>query len=1353
VFKKLCMILISMLLICTVSIYPAQFETKARENVSQRSGSSFSFANPQGIKTIFQTGKLTRQSSDASPAHIVLEYFNKHKEEYQLKGEAKDSFKVIEQLKDHVKNGYVVRLQQTYHGIPIFGATQVAHVGEDGSLRTLSGSVASFSSNQTINIEPKITSKQAVDIAKKDLGEQVHDFVKTPVAKLNIYMKDNHPYLVYAVELNYLGVKPGRWFYFVDAKNGGIVYKFNSLQFEYAQGTGKGVLGKTRTLRMEKDSGGYSLADKTRGSGIVTHDAANSLNLPGKVWRSKDNKLDSRYEAPAVDAHYFAGIAYDYYKKVHRRNGLDGQGGEIHSTVHYAKEYNNAFWNGYQIVFGDGDGETFLPLSGALDVVAHELTHAVTENTANLIYEGESGAINEAISDIFGELIEFYAEKRIDWMIGEDVYTPGISGDALRSLKDPAAYGYPDHYLNRYTGIEDNGGVHINSSIINKAAYLISEGGTHYGVQVKGIGKEKLGKILYRALTCYLTSSSNFHQLRLAMIQATKDLYKDGQEVETVNQAFHAVGIDGPGHIHTLSVGGTATATLQNVGDSVWFKVTPSSSMIASKSHLHFEVSGVEATISVYPSWKDAEGQSTYPPYKEQLGEVDFPLSSKGPYYVKVTANEPGTMTITNRPVYKAPAEQDPASCLAEMAAKEQPALKDVLPVLRHIREQLLRPSTEGKQIISLYYQISHETIGDFIVDKAFRDDLIRYLRQLAPIIAELEKAANGTPSSYRLSQRDYETIVALKNRLESKVSGSTKEAIRAYWEKIGLDERPNMTVSELLKQLGLPNVIGNSGPLLVKMKTAKSEQQAKQNLEKALGNELSNVLITPLANRAARIPYTYIVLVSDPNKIYRVMQRLSSSKTVEYVEKSTVGIVSSSDVYYSKQWPLKNKKKANADIHYEQMLKYIKGKKLSKTVVAVIDTGVNSKLADLESIVDYKHGYDFFNNDSDAADDLSHGTAVASIIAAKKDNQYSIAGIHPAVTVLPIKACGADGMCSSEDVALAIKYAVAKGAKVINLSFSFSKPSRIIEEQLKYAYGHGATIVAAAGNEGEEGLDYPASSSYAISVGATNENDEVAWFSNIDRKLDLVAPGVFVPAITAYGEVALLSGTSLAAAHVSAAAALIYSWKKNDVSPGEVQQILTKTSQDLGKKGQDNYYGYGRIDAGKIAYALSKQAAAPKVNTIDDNDKTIQGTAQPGVTIVALNGSRLLGKTKADRKGKFVIKIAPQKAKTVVSVYAETAYGVRSSVVKKVVLDKTPPKAPKVNSVTGRSKQVTGKTEAYAKVTVKADGKTLGKATASKTGTFRVQIKAQKAGTLLKVYATDRAGNTSKATVVRVKR
>jgi thermolysin len=168
----------------------------------------------------------------------------------------------------------------------------------------------------------------------------------------------------------------------------------------------------------------------------------------------------------------------------------------------------------------------------------------VTETSSNLTYQNESGALNEALSDIFGTLVEYSSNNNPDFEIGEDVYTPAVSGDALRSMSNPAKYGDPDHYSVRYTGTGDNGGVHTNSGIINKCAYLLSEGGTHYGVTVTGIGRSKLGAIFYRMNTAYLTASSNFSQARAAAIQAATDLYgASSQEVTSVTQAFNAVGI------------------------------------------------------------------------------------------------------------------------------------------------------------------------------------------------------------------------------------------------------------------------------------------------------------------------------------------------------------------------------------------------------------------------------------------------------------------------------------------------------------------------------------------------------------------------------------------------------------------------------------------------------------------------------------------------------------------------------------------------------------------------------------------------------------------------------------------
>lgn len=254
--------------------------------------------------------------------------------------------------------------------------------------------------------------------------------------------------------------------------------------------------------------------------------------------------LNASYDAAAVDAHYYAGVTYDYYKDVFNRNSYDGKGAKLVSSVHYGRNYNNAFWNGSQMVYGDGDGVNFIEFSGGLDVIAHELTHAVTDTTADLIYQNESGALNEAISDIFGTLVESHANINPDWLIGEDIYTPGINGDALRSMEDPTVNGDPDHYSKRYTGTSDNGGVHTNSGIINKAAYLLSQGGTHYGVTVNGVGKAALGDIFYRALTTYYTASTNFSQARAGAIQAATDLYgASSSQVQSVKDAFSAVGV------------------------------------------------------------------------------------------------------------------------------------------------------------------------------------------------------------------------------------------------------------------------------------------------------------------------------------------------------------------------------------------------------------------------------------------------------------------------------------------------------------------------------------------------------------------------------------------------------------------------------------------------------------------------------------------------------------------------------------------------------------------------------------------------------------------------------------------
>ncbi|MBA2873871.1 thermolysin [Anoxybacillus caldiproteolyticus] len=509
------------------------------------------FQTPQ-----FISGDLLKVNG-TSPEELVYQYVEKNENKFKFHENAKDTLQLKEKKNDNLGFTFM-RFQQTYKGIPVFGAVVTAHV-KDGTLTALSGTlIPNLDTKGSLKSGKKLSEKQARDIAEKDLvanvTKEVPEYEQGKDTEFVVYVNGDEASLAYVVNLNFLTPEPGNWLYIIDAVDGKILNKFNQLDAAKpgdvksitgtsTVGVGRGVLGDQKNINTTYSTY-YYLQDNTRGNGIFTYDAKYRTTLPGSLWADADNQFFASYDAPAVDAHYYAGVTYDYYKNVHNRLSYDGNNAAIRSSVHYSQGYNNAFWNGSQMVYGDGDGQTFIPLSGGIDVVAHELTHAVTDYTAGLIYQNESGAINEAISDIFGTLVEFYANKNPDWEIGEDVYTPGISGDSLRSMSDPAKYGDPDHYSKRYTGTQDNGGVHINSGIINKAAYLISQGGTHYGVSVVGIGRDKLGKIFYRALTQYLTPTSNFSQLRAAAVQSATDLYgSTSQEVASVKQAFDAVGV------------------------------------------------------------------------------------------------------------------------------------------------------------------------------------------------------------------------------------------------------------------------------------------------------------------------------------------------------------------------------------------------------------------------------------------------------------------------------------------------------------------------------------------------------------------------------------------------------------------------------------------------------------------------------------------------------------------------------------------------------------------------------------------------------------------------------------------
>jgi len=280
----------------------------------------------------------------------------------------------------------------------------------------------------------------------------------------------------------------------------------------------------------------------------TVYDARQGETLPGRRVRSEGGRKSR--DIAVNEAYDGAGVTYDLFNDVYERNSVDGLGLRLDATVHYGKQYDNAFWNGNQMVYGDGDGRLFNRFTIAIDVIGHELTHGVVQFEAGLVYQGESGALNESFADVFGSLVKQYSLQQTadqaDWLIGAGLLAPGVKGTALRSLKAPGtAYDdpmlgrdpQPAHYTNRFKGSQDNGGVHINSGIPNHAFYLAA-------MEIGGSAWEKTGRIWYIALRDVLRSNANFSKAAKATIDVAGQLYGlNSPEQTSVRNAWQAVGV------------------------------------------------------------------------------------------------------------------------------------------------------------------------------------------------------------------------------------------------------------------------------------------------------------------------------------------------------------------------------------------------------------------------------------------------------------------------------------------------------------------------------------------------------------------------------------------------------------------------------------------------------------------------------------------------------------------------------------------------------------------------------------------------------------------------------------------
>ncbi len=432
------------------------------------------------------------------------------------------------------------RFQQKFQDIPIYGAEVIVHTDRKGSVYAYNSKYQQ-PDRIRVNIKAGISKDRAAQSAisyvestqNLDLSPNTQ-LVSQSSKELIIYPFKDKYYLAYHIQLSFKQPQLGRWMVFVDAHTGNVINGFNTLAHEGAvMGTGMGYFGEQRTFPAFQTSSGVILKDMTRGQATID-------TIDFQTWNhvsDQDGHFDDEQQKTAVDVHYYGGVVYNYFYQHFNRLSFDNRNSSVPIYVHvdeFGEPMNNAYWDGTGLYFGDGDGNYFSPLSSQLDVVAHEYAHGVTEYSAGLEYYGQSGALNESISDIFGSLIEG------DWLIGEDVFTPAIPGDALRSMENPALFNQPGHMDDYVYTFNDNGGVHTNSGIPNRAAYLIATSLNQQGID----GKDRLGQITYWALNYFLGTTSDFNDARNGFLLAAQTLYGIGSpEYMAVDEAWRSVGV------------------------------------------------------------------------------------------------------------------------------------------------------------------------------------------------------------------------------------------------------------------------------------------------------------------------------------------------------------------------------------------------------------------------------------------------------------------------------------------------------------------------------------------------------------------------------------------------------------------------------------------------------------------------------------------------------------------------------------------------------------------------------------------------------------------------------------------
>jgi vibriolysin len=526
-------------------------------------------------------------------------------------------------------NGNIItRYQQTYQGIPIWGENVIVTTDAKGTVVALHGNAVKGIGDDLLQTTPAFAADVALEkmqaLSAKDMPKGVV-FYENETSDLVIYAVERTPKLAYAVsfftDIEGKGGNPSRPHYIVDAQTGAVIDKWEGLTT--ANGTGPGGNAKTGQYQYGTDfppfivseSGSTCTMNNSNVKSVnLNHGTSGSTAFSYTCYNNTFKAINGAY-SPINDAHYFGGIIYDMYNGWY---GVPPLTFQLTMRVHYSNNYQNAFWNGSSMTFGDG-GSTFYPLV-CMDVSAHEVSHGFTEQNSNLNYSGQAGGMNEAFSDMAGEAAEFFNEGSNDWLVGADIFK---SSGALRYMYDPpldgASIGSANDY---YSGLD----VHYSSGVYNKAFYLLAT--------TSGWDTHKAFDVMVRANQVYWTASSTFDSGRDGCMSAASDL---GYSTTDVSNAFAAVDVGGSAPPVDLTNGQTVTGISGSSGSWKYYRV----SIPSGSSNFVAQISGGTGDCDLYTNFGSAPTAGTYlcRPYLTGNNETCTVASpSAGDYYIGLNA-------------------------------------------------------------------------------------------------------------------------------------------------------------------------------------------------------------------------------------------------------------------------------------------------------------------------------------------------------------------------------------------------------------------------------------------------------------------------------------------------------------------------------------------------------------------------------------------------------------------------------------------------------------------------------------------------------------------------------------------